>query len=253
MGIEFHRDPDFVERRRIRRESLPIDISIRERSRSSASARLVDFNANGCRIAGMGPLLGGGHLWVKLPGLESLSASVVWCERDTAAVAFENPLHHSVAAHLLPKCAAPVALVTAPDHPLPQAGAEELLSRREQIEHGIVTKEGSPLKTEKHPKGASVVDMITRRAPRQCNHRSEPRFADAVSTSPMALQLDGRAAGIENVSASGLKVQAQLRSEIGDSIAIQFDGFPAMAGKLIWRNEREAGLSLPPDSIALDG
>lgn len=252
MGIEFHRDPDFVEQRRVRRQSAPLDISVRERSRSAAPARMVDFNANGCRIAGNSLLLAGNHLWVKIPGLESLGTTIAWCDGDQAGVVFEHPLHHSVAERYFPQPSAPLAIVTSPDHPLPRPANDELLSRRETIMQGIVAADTSPLKTKKQSAGGRIADMIVRRVPRESDQRREERFADAISTAPMVLKLDGRDAGIDNVSCSGLKVQAELDDDIGSRIAVEFAGFPPMAGTLIWRSDRAAGISLPRDSIALD-
>ena len=257
MGIQFHCDPDFVERRSIRRESVPMDISIRERSRSARPARMIDFNANGCRIAGNGLLVAANQLWIKLEGLESQGAAVVWCDGKEVGVSFERPLHSSVAARFLPSVSQPrPSQVASNDEPLcipaSMLAGDELLSRRERIMQGVVATEGSPLKTKKQPTGGNVMGTITRRIARNTDHRFEERFADAVSNAPMTLCLNGSAVGIDNVSASGLKVRAEMEDDIGAEIAIRFEGFPAMAGRLVWRNASEAGISLPPDSIALN-
>jgi hypothetical protein len=57
---------------------------------------------------------------------------------------------------------------------------------------------------------------------------------------------------VVNVSPSGMKVFGNFReTEIGNDLAIEFEGFEPMAGRLVWLNGTEAGIALPPQSIEL--
>ena len=89
--------------------------------------------------------VGGNQVWVRMPGLESLSGMVIWTNGQRAGVAFDQPLHPAVALRQsaggarLPEMAAGVAGGAEPIE------IDPMLSRREQIGHGMVSDTRSPL------------------------------------------------------------------------------------------------------------
>ncbi len=46
----------------------------------------------------------GDLLWLKIPGIERLSATVVWIEGFTIGCSFERPLHPAVMQHIIARC-----------------------------------------------------------------------------------------------------------------------------------------------------
>ena len=93
---------------------------------------------------------------------------------------------------------------------------------------------------------------IARTVARRAEHRGEERFADGLRTGPMRLTVGERPAEVRNVSASGLRVAASGDLEVGSRVAVSFEGFPVMSGRVVWRRAGEIGLSLPEESLALD-
>lgn len=85
----------------------------------------------------------------------------------------------------------------------------------------------------------------------RAEHRRDERFADALCTGPMRLTIGSYPAQVREVSASGLKVAATFEADVGTRVAVEFEGFEAMAGQIVWRRADEIGLSLPPDSLEL--
>ncbi len=250
MGIEFHRGSDFIERRRAPREAVQFAVAVRERGRSALVARVAELTTLGCRIEGYLTVAAATQLWVKLPGLESVAGQVIWSEDGVAGVTFERPLHPAVAARFCPSAA--------PDAPAPAAndGAattldHSLLSRREQIVAGIVATERSPLQKRTGKSGLSLSGFIARQVTRQVDTRAEPRFADAIPNEPGLLTVGGSEAEVRNVSASGISVRGAPAGEIGAELAVEFEGFEAYPGRLVWRRDDAAGIALPPQTIEL--
>ena len=254
MPIEFQRTHDFKEKRRAQRSKVTITASVRERGRSAIEARITELSVLGCKIEGSLLSAGDVPLWVRLPGLESVEARVLWEENFTAGVAFEHPLHPAIEARFVPartgSAAGAVVLKTIPraDN---DAGA--LLSRREQIMQGIVDSDLSPIKSRKRPTGHGMMELISRKVPRQANDRYETRYADVVANSPGMLKVAGTEAELLNVSPSGLKIAAELGQDvdIGQTVPVEFEGFPAYEGRLVWMRGAHAGISLPPRTIDL--
>lgn len=247
MTISFERPSGFVERRRYGRAPLGIPVALRERSRSAAEVRMVDFTGLGCQIDGACVIARDAQLFVKLPGLESQPARIVWMKDTRLGLEFEAQLHPAVAARFLPASGSHAATTIT----RPLDGYDPLLSRREQILSGIVGSDLSPLQRKKKPTGLGLLARIDRRVTRQAEHRAERRYGDAI---PQGTQLivEGEAAKVLNVSPSGMKISAALADkEIGAKLALEFDGFPAMTGELVWLRNAEAGIALPPQSIEL--
>lgn len=247
MSISFQRQSDFTERRRQGLASLGIEVFVRERSRSAMAARLLDMSSFGARIEGMVVVNPGAQLWLKLPGLDSLAVRPVWSEPGVIGLEFETPLHPAVAARFLPAAGSHAAeRINRPGQ-----NGDPLLSRREQIMAGIAGSDQSPLQRKKKPTGLGMAGRISRLIPREAEHRAERRYGDAVPEGT-ALAIEGAPARVLNVSPSGMKVCGDLtEKDIGDSIAVNFDGFDEMTGQLIWIRGTEAGIALPPQSIEL--
>ena len=247
VAISFERKSDFTERRRQGRAPLRLTASLRERGRSSMPASVLDFSALGCRVEGLITGPGQEQVWIKLPGLESLSAYRMWSAGTLAGLAFERPLHPAVAARFMPAPGshAAEALVT------PFEGLDPLLSRREQIINGIAGSDLSPLQRRKRPSGLGMSGRIGRTVSRSVDHRDERRYADAIPEHT-ALAIGGAEVSVLNVSPSGIKIGGLAGERaIGETLDLAFTGFPPMTGELVWMNRGEAGIALPPASIEL--
>lgn len=249
MGISFQRSSDFTERRRQGRAPLAIEVFVRERSRSAMAVRLLDLNSFGAMVEGMILIQPDAQVWLRLPGLESLAARPVWTDGTRVGLEFEVALHPAVAARFLPAEGSHAAAVL--NARPSQLAADPLLSRREQIMAGIAATDHSPLQRKKQPSGLGMFGRISRTVARQADHRAERRYADAVPQGT-ALSIEGTPASVLNVSPSGMKIRAALgEKEIGEPVAVSFEGFEEMTGQLVWIRGAEAGIALPPQSIEL--
>lgn len=251
MAIEFQQGNGRQERRHAERAPVWFDASIRERGRSAQNARIETLSRLGCSVTGYGFIHQGAHVWVKLPGLQSLTGWIAWCHEQRAGIFFEQPLHPAVLARFvnLPNEDAPA---TEPgEGPSFFAANDTLLTRREQIMQGIAETERSPLLRRKAKSGAGIMGFINRQVVRQTNYRFEQRFADPVATGSTQLQVEGRDARVINVSASGLRLAVDLEAEIGNEVSVEFEGFDSYPGRLVWLRDGEAGISLPPNTIEL--
>ncbi len=247
MTISFERTSEFSERRRQGRAPLGLTVALRERGRSAMDAKLVDFSALGCQIDGL--ILAHGHaqVWIKLPGLETIATQRMWHSGTLAGLEFDAPLHPAVAARFMPAPGSHAAAAVNSDF----AASDPLLSRREQIVAGIAAIDHSPLQRRKQPAGLGLAGRISRTVSRNVDHRAERRYADAIPEGT-ALAIAGNAVDVLNVSPSGIRIKGTLSErDIGETIALSFDGFPAMTGQLVWMNGHEAGIVLPPASIEL--
>ena len=247
MTISFERNSEFIERRRRGRSPIALTIALRERGRSAMDARLIDISALGCQIDGLIVAQGNTQVWIKLPGLESLTAQRMWGTGNRAGLAFETPLHAAVAARFLPAPGSHAAATAE----APFETRDPLLSRREQIVAGIAGSDLSPLQRRKQPSGLGMTGRISRTVSRSVDHRAERRYADAIPEGT-TLEIAGEGMHVFNVSPSGIKVKGALDERgIGDKIDLAFAGFPAMTGQLVWIKDDTAGISLPPASIEL--
>lgn len=247
MTISFQRNTETTERRRQGRAPLGIAVSVRERSRSAMSARLVDLSSFGARIEGVVLISPDAQAWVRLPGLESLSVRLAWSRDGSVGVEFDTPLHPAVAARFLPASGSHAAAALLGG----TLDADPLLSRREQIMAGIAGTDHSPLQRKKRPSGLGMGGRIARAVSRQTDTRAERRYGNAIPEGT-ALAIEGTPAKVLNVSPSGIKVFGHWADkEIGEDMAVAFEGFEDMTGQLVWMNGSEAGIALPPQAIEL--
>lgn len=249
MAINFARNSGMAERRRAARAPLGIDALIRERGRSALDIRVLTFSAFGCQLAGYIPASREGQAWLKLPGLESRAVTVIWTGDATVGVEFEQPLHPSVAARYLPAPGSHAASFGA----AAPAAQDQLLSRREQIMAGVVASELSPLQRRKKPSGLGMLGKITRARVRSADHRGELRHGNNPEHGPSQVHIDGLAGSVRNVSPSGLRafMPQVLERNIGEKVQVAFEGFEPIKGRIIWMNQTELGISLPPNTIEL--
>lgn len=256
MSIEFQRKQTYTEKRRAARSKVAVTASIRERGRSAISSQISELSLLGCKVDGSLLAASDAPVWIRFPGLESIEARVVWESNFVAGLAFEHPLHPSVEARFVPartgSAAGAVVLKTIP-RGANDEGSEDNLSRREKIMQGLTSSDLSPLQSRKRPTGHGMMELICRKVPRQANDRYETRYADAVANSPGMLKVGGVEAELLNVSPSGLKIAAELGSEveIGQTVPVEFEGFPAYDGRVVWMRGVQAGINLPPRTIDL--
>jgi len=244
-------EPGFIERRSRRRPFCSLEVTIRQRGRFAVAGESADLTPAGARIEQAGPFAPGCEVWVRLPGLEGQSGRVAWSEGTTTGVAFDRELHSAVYSRFLPDDSV-MALVAEPSPPQPMPAEIAVLPRREQIVRGYGASQEGPARHTKSPRGGGLAHSIRRSVPRRVEHREEERFFDSVRTGPMRLTIARRDAEVRNVSASGLKVACPVEHEIGAQIAVAFDGFDPLAGRVVWRRLGEMGISLRRDSLALN-
>jgi len=64
--------------------------------RPGSPVTVVDLSTDGCGIEVACHCEPGSRVWLKLPGLESWPARIVWAEGDRAGLSFDRPLHQAV-------------------------------------------------------------------------------------------------------------------------------------------------------------
>ena len=79
-----------------------LEVAVRYRSRSKMTMKVLDISTGGCLVEAFGWAVKPGEtVSVRLPGLGSLAAQVVWNEDQRAGIAFEEPLYGPVLETLL--------------------------------------------------------------------------------------------------------------------------------------------------------
>lgn len=248
MGISFARTPGMTEKRRSGRPPLGITATMRERGRSAAQVSVTDLSPYGCRIAGYIQVSPDAQTWVRLPGLASQAVRTIWSDGAVMGVEFDAPLHPAVAARYMPSAGSHAA-----NHDAALTGVDPLLSRREQIMAGIVSSDHSPLQRRKSRTGLGMLGRISRTHRRSVDHRFEERHGEGLEGGPRDVLVSGAAGQIANVSPSGLRLRMQEPPgwTIGMELAVAFPGCEEITGKLVWMNDTEVGISLPPQAIDL--
>ena len=83
------------------RAPVRIAASLREPAKPSSPVTVTDLSARGCRILTRQRLAAGTIVWLRLPGLESWYATIVWATGAAAGLAFDRPFHPAVAEKLI--------------------------------------------------------------------------------------------------------------------------------------------------------
>ena len=85
------------DRRRFMRHPVSVGAGLASDSgRPAAPVTVVDLSTHGCGLEVSGHCEPGTRVWLKLPGLESWPAHIVWAEADRAGLSFDRPLHQAV-------------------------------------------------------------------------------------------------------------------------------------------------------------
>jgi hypothetical protein len=84
------------EGRRAERHEVVLGAGLRQRGAHAVTVQIVDLSVTGFRAATHLNLLEGSDVWLKLPGLESLHARVVWMRGHLMGCEFVRPLHPAV-------------------------------------------------------------------------------------------------------------------------------------------------------------
>jgi len=92
---ELSTDPGSEGRRAERRE-VTVGAGLRQRGAHAVTIQIVDLSTDGFRAATHLDLFPGSDVWLKLPGLESLHAQVVWMRGHMLGCHFVRPLHPAV-------------------------------------------------------------------------------------------------------------------------------------------------------------
>ena len=85
-----------VEGRRASRAEVAVGAGLRQRGASGVTIQLLDLSTNGFRAATHLVLEPDTDIWLRLPGLESLHARVVWQRGHLVGGEFVRPLHPAV-------------------------------------------------------------------------------------------------------------------------------------------------------------
>ncbi len=251
MGIEVTPTGTACEHCAIKRSAFAFKAAVRERGRSAQSVRIVDFSAQGCRLDGAMLLATGQQIWIRLPGLEALSAQVMWCDYDVAGIAFDKPLHPAVARRFVPAQVEEVSTANGAGALADRGPVDPLLSRREQIMQGVAANDHSPLKSRKQPTGRGMLGMIARHCTRTVDDRRDMRFKEFTQAGALTVTIDGVRAEVLDISSRGLRATVNLAAGIGALITVEVAGFAPIRGSLIWQCDNDVGLSLPDDSFDL--
>ena len=82
--------------RRSPRVPLACTSGMRRSGGSGVTVQILDLSPEGFRVETHLELAPGADVWVRLPGLESRHARVVWADRFRFGCAFAEPLHPAV-------------------------------------------------------------------------------------------------------------------------------------------------------------
>lgn len=78
------------------RKEVVLGAGLRQRGAHAVTVQIMDLSTTGFRAATHLDLMEGSDVWLKLPGLETLHARVVWQRGHLLGCAFVRPLHPAV-------------------------------------------------------------------------------------------------------------------------------------------------------------
>ncbi len=82
--------------RKSQRIDVEVDAALRQRGASGVSVRVLDLSPEGFRASTHLELNKGSDVWLRLPGLEPLHATVAWSTGHFIGCSFGRPLHPAV-------------------------------------------------------------------------------------------------------------------------------------------------------------
>lgn len=84
------------DRRQASRSVVKVGAGLYDNVRPSFNITVTDLSTGGCGVEANVHLEAGTRVWLKLPGLESWAARVVWSHNGRAGLSFDTPLHQGV-------------------------------------------------------------------------------------------------------------------------------------------------------------
>lgn len=109
----------------------------------------------------------------------------------------------------------------------------------------ITTKEGCRRQT-----GGSLTSLrIAREERRATNQRSEDRHWGVVDRAMIVFRRKKLLVRVVNVSSSGIMIEADIVPRIGESVAVDFEGFDRIQGVVRWIKAGRIGLDLGEGTI----
>jgi hypothetical protein len=90
--------------------------------------------------------------------------------------------------------------------------------------------------------------MIRRTTPQRVEQRVEARYPPPGDAAD-GFELEGQPVSLRDLSESGLQIGADLGADIGREVRVGFNGFPAIAGTVVWTDRGATGLRLPKGSL----
>ncbi|TPG16665.1 pilus assembly protein PilZ [Sphingomonas koreensis] len=87
--------------RRALRKAVKLSAQLRDRGTTKFSIDVVDLSTSGFRAETSFTLYEGNRVWLTLPGLAGLEATVAWRDGYTYGCAFGQPLHPAVFDHIV--------------------------------------------------------------------------------------------------------------------------------------------------------
>lgn len=90
-----------LDRRGAERYNVNLEAGVRRLGTPGRLVQVADLSTSGCSFEPAGCVQPGQTIFVRLPGLESLSARVIWMGVGRASCKFDRPLHAAVAARLV--------------------------------------------------------------------------------------------------------------------------------------------------------
>lgn len=86
------------------RVSVAMAAALRQRGAAPISVAVLDLSTDGFQMDTHLELEIGTPVWLRLPGLESSAAKIVWRDGHRAGCKFDRPLHPAVLAMVVKRC-----------------------------------------------------------------------------------------------------------------------------------------------------
>lgn len=83
------------------RKAVGLDARVRDRNASRFAIRVLDLSRTGFRGETAYSIRPGSIIWITLPGLQSLEATIAWQRGEYIGAAFRQPIHPAVFEHIV--------------------------------------------------------------------------------------------------------------------------------------------------------
>lgn len=95
-------DPEDTGENRDRvRAAFRIAATLRDRASNKFSVQLIDLSVTGFQAEAHPSLDPGAIVWLTIPGMQGLEATIMWRRRQVVGARFNQPLHPAVFDHLV--------------------------------------------------------------------------------------------------------------------------------------------------------